>query len=389
MKAAWTDYECGIRVLHVQGGDVGTICSMLEHAGAEYNWFACLFLSDPAIDPTELAETLRTQLPGLECYGCTTAGELTPQGILDGDVLAIMFPRTCFSVSALVINNLAAEGMADIARQVAVVREEHAERTAETTHDKSFALSFIDGMSNAEEAVTSAIFWGLDDIPLIGGSAGDHLEFRKTFVIADGTAWSGRAVILIISTSIAFQIFKSDNFIPSSKKLIVTASDPARRIVHEFNAAPAADEYAAAIGIEPGSLTPLSFASHPVVVRVGGEYFCRSIQKVNEDGSLTFFCAIDDGIVLTVAQARGMVESTRNTLQGIERSLGGIDMIFGFDCILRRLDAENRQVFRGMSELYQQYNVVGFGTYGEQYQSLHLNQTLTGIAFARPTRMAE
>jgi hypothetical protein len=236
-------------------------------------------------------------------------------------------------------------------------------------------------MSYAEEAVTAAIFWGLDDIPLIGGSAGDHMEFRKTFILANGTAWSGRAVILLISTAIPFQIFKSDNFIPSSQKLVVTASDPDRRIVYEFNAAPAAEEYAAAIGIAPESLTAMSFASHPVVVRVGGEYFCRSIQKVNPDGSLSFFCAIDDGVVLTVARAQGMVESTRATLTEVDESLGGIDMIFGFDCILRRLDAQNRQVFRGMSELYRQHRVIGFGTYGEQYQSLHLNQTLTGIAF--------
>ena len=34
-----------------------------------------------------------------------------------------------------------------------------------------------------------------------------------------------------------------------------------------------------------------------------------------------------------------------------------------------------------MSELYRDNNVIGFGTYGEQYRSMHLNQTLTGIAF--------
>jgi hypothetical protein len=238
-------------------------------------------------------------------------------------------------------------------------------------------------MSFAEEAVTAAIFWGLDEIPLIGGSAGDHMEFHKTYVMANGTALTGRAVIALITTEIPFQIFKSDNFVPSTKKLVVTKSDPDRRTVYEFNAAPAAAEYAASIGIEPASLTPLSFASHPVVVRVGGEYFCRSIQKMNPDGSLTFFCAIDDGVVLTVAQARGMVESTRMTLDRVDDNLGGIDMILGFDCILRKLDAQNRQVFRGMSDLYRKYNVVGFGTYGEQYQSMHLNQTLTGVAFGK------
>ena len=126
----------------------------------------------------------------------------------------------------------------------------------------------------------------------------------------------------------------------------------------------------------------MSLASHPVVVRVGGEYYCRSIQKVNADGSLSFFCAIDDGIVLSIAQPKGMVESTRNALAGdVDERLGGIDVVLGFDCVLRRLDARNRQVFRDMSELYRDNNVIGFGTYGEQYRSMHLNQTLTGIAF--------
>jgi hypothetical protein len=31
---------------------------------------------------------------------------------------------------------------------------------------------------------------------------------------------------------------------------------------------------------------------------------------------------------------------------------------------------------------------VGFGTYGEQYRSMHLNQTFTGIAFG-PTRQKQ
>ena len=34
---------------------------------------------------------------------------------------------------------------------------------------------------------------------------------------------------------------------------------------------------------------------HPVTVTLGGSVFVRSIQKVNPDGSLTFFCAIDEG----------------------------------------------------------------------------------------------
>jgi hypothetical protein len=76
-----------------------------------------------------------------------------------------------------------------------------------------------------------------------------------------------------------------------------------------------------------------------------------------------------------------MVEATRAALEDAERKVGGIDMILGFDCVLRRLDARNRQVYREISELYRTKKVIGFGTYGEQYRSMHLNQTFTGIAF--------
>jgi hypothetical protein len=36
-----------------------------------------------------------------------------------------------------------------------------------------------------------------------------------------------------------------------------------------------------------------------------------------------------------------------------------------------------------MSELYRQNGVIGFHTYGEQYGSMHVNQTFTGVAIGR------
>ena len=56
-------------------------------------------------------------------------------------------------------------------------------------------------------------------------------------------------------------------------------------------------------------------------------------------------------------------------------------MVIGFECILRRLDAESRQVRRQLAQMYRDFGIVGFQTYGEQYNAMHLNQTLTGIAF--------
>lgn len=357
--------------------------AVAEEAAANDAGFALFFFSQALVSAQTLSEELRKQAPVLAYAGCSTAGEITPAGLEEGQALAILFPSKSFKAVSTMIHHLSSSGMDTIADEVEQLKLTLYGRNGTARSGNVFALCFIDGLSYAEEAVTSAIHWALDDIPLIGGSAGDDLKFETTTLISNGQMASDCAIIVLIATEIPFHHFKTENFVPTEDKLVVTASDPERRIVHEFNAGPAAEEFAAAVGILPHQLTPLSFASHPVVVRVGGEYYCRSIQKMNTDGSLSFFCAIDNGIVLSIARPTGMVESTRTALKSVGERLGGIDMVLGFDCVLRRLDARNRQVFREMSELYRQNNVIGFGTYGEQYRSMHLNQTFTGIAFGQ------
>jgi len=165
--------------------------------------------------------------------------------------------------------------------------------------------------------------------------------------------------------------------------MVVTEADLEQRIVRELNAEPAAEEYSRAVGIVDAKLDPFSFASHPVLVRVGGSYYARSIQQVNPDGSLRFFCAIDEGMVLTAARSRNPVGATREVFSQTRDEIGEVSIYIGFECILRRLDAEQHQFARDMSELYRDNRVVGFHTYGEQYGSMHVNQTLTGVAIGR------
>lgn len=377
-----THYACGLSALTTDGADANEfIREVAAEATAIDAGFALFFFSQSLIDAASLSEALNRHLPNIAYAGCSTAGEITPAGLEDGHILALLFPNSGFTVASEVIQNLSSVGMDDIATKVEGLRRTLQTRTGPEQSRNLFALCLIDGLSYAEEAVTSAIHWGLDDIPLIGGSAGDDLKFKTTTLLSNDFVGSDCAIVVLISTEIPFHVFKTENFVPTEEKLVVTSSDPERRIVHEFNAEVAAKEFATAVGIAPGAMTPLTFASHPVVVRVGGEYYCRSIQKVNSDGSLSFYCAIDDGIVLSIAKPTGMVESTRAALKNVNERLGGIDVVLGFDCVLRRLDARNRQVFRDISELYRTNNVIGFGTYGEQYRSMHLNQTFTGIAF--------
>jgi hypothetical protein len=376
------EYACGITVLTSSEADAEAfargIADEARRCGAG---FAYLFFSMQTFDPHRLNAVMLKHAPGLEVVGCSTSGEITPDGIGEGHALAVLLPAKNFTVASATIENIATSGMDTIVEEVDRLRRTLAEKTRGKTGQDRFAMCLIDGMSFAEEKITAALHWALDDIPLIGGSAGDDLKFEHTVLLSDGKVSDGSAIVMLVSTDVPFSIFKTDNFIPTDAKFVVTASDPERRTVLELNASAAAKEYASAVGKDIAELTQSGFASHPVVVKVGGEFYCRAVRGILDDGSLVFACAIDDGVVLTLAEARGMVETTRAKFEEIEKRLGGIDMVFGFDCAYRRVDAENRQVIRKMSELYQQNHVIGFGTFGEQYQSMHLNQTLTGIAF--------
>jgi hypothetical protein len=181
------------------------------------------------------------------------------------------------------------------------------------------------------------------------------------------------------------RVFKFDHLRPTGTRMVVTEADPARRVVRRINAEPAAQEYARLLGKDPGQLTPFIFAAHPVVVRVGGQHHVRAIRQVEPNGDLIFYSAIDEGLVLTLAEPQDMAAHLEAELSGLARG-GAPAAILACDCILRRMEAQERQVSGALSEILRRHNVVGFSTYGEQLGAMHVNQTLTGVAFYPPAR---
>lgn len=379
------DYASGIRVVWSEAGDTRGFCKVMASHAREQDWaLGLVWFSANRHDAETLSETLHRLVPEFVFCGCSTSGEITPDGLQESGVVALLLPGQWFTVSICTLPDVSILGMESIAQLASETRVDFLQSLS--TDDPVFALNMIDGLTYSEELVTVALDRGLDGIPLIGGSAGDDLHFDRTWQIHNGNAYSGAAVVVLIQCRLPCQTFTNNNFVPTDYKLVVTEADPEQRKVIEFNAQPAARAYAEAIGSTVEELDAGSFASHSVVVKSGGQYYCRSIQKLNEDESLTFFCAIDHGLVLTVARSEGMVASSHAAIDMIEETIGPIDMLFGFDCIYRKLDAQHRQTSHRIVGLYQDANFIGFNTYGEQYNSMHINQTFTGVAIGTPPK---
>ena len=241
----------------------------------------------------------------------------------------------------------------------------------------------VDGLSIREDELTAALGPGLGPVPLFGGSAGDGTRFSRTFVLQDGQFRQGWAVLMLVRTACKVKVFSLNHLTPTNRRMVVTGADPARRVVHQINAEPAAQEYARLLGKDPGQLTTFTFAAHPVVVRIGGSHHVRAIQRLAENGDLVFFSAIDEGLVLTLAEPQDMAVHLDKALSDLSEG-GKPAAILACDCILRRMEAQENQRYGAVSNLLKRHGVVGFSTYGEQLNSMHVNQTMTGVAIYPP-----
>ena len=334
---------------------------------------------------TQLAAALDGLMPGVPLFGCTSAGELTTRGYDSDSLVFIGFPADAFHLELLPFTDLDSFDTQTARKQVrhfaGTCRHDAAEALGEGL--SHVALFLVDGLSHREELLTMTAQEALGDIELIGGSSGDGLAFKETGIFFDGQFQRDAAVIGLLSSSRPMQVFSANHYRPGSDRMVITEADAETRTVFEINAVPAAEEYLRMVGQPSEALDSAFFASHPLMVRTGGEYHVRSIQSANADGSLTFYCAIDRGVVMTVGEPIDRVAAMRDLLDDAEAKVGRLDHVIAFDCVLNRIDAERRQVAHQVSALYTEKGVIGFNTYGEQLRTAHVNQTFSGLAIGR------
>jgi hypothetical protein len=339
-----------------------------------------LFFCSSEYDLEVLAAEMSRLFVGVQVVGCTTAGEIGPAGYLQHSLSGASFAAgSCVAVSGLLehLNQFDIAQGHDFA-QALLQRLEN--RAPGANADNSFAFMLIDGMSVREEPVSHALQYAIGQIPLFGGSAGDDQKFVVTYVYSEGRFHSDSALLILISTTLPFRIFKTQHFIATDERLVVTEADPARRIVKEINGLPAAAEYARLLGVEEHELSSMRFAASPVVVMIDGTDYVRSIQKANPDGSLTFFCAIEEGLVLRVAHGVDIVNNLKQAFDQIRAEIGSPQLVLGCDCVLRNLEISQNGLKDSVAEIFRRNNAIGFSSYGEQFHGVHVNQTLTGIA---------
>ena len=336
------------------------------------------------VSPNYYLQTIEQSLnhiPSQNIVGVTTAGEIVNDGLVMNSITGFSLKSDLLAFHIYDIDDLEKFSIKDTLR----VSREIVHKLKFNTYlnsKKMFGILLIDGLSTKEEQITSILYNVFNNIPIVGGSAGDNLKFIKTHVYLNYLFKSNRAAFIIVESELPFEIMKTHHFMPTDKILNITKSDPRNRIVYQINDEPAAVYYSRLINVPKEELTLKHFSMNPLIENYYGDWYVREILHVNPDDSLQFACAIEEDRVYRLGKAGNIIKNMENKFKEIERSIGRIDFLLGFDCFYHRIALEGTKLEKEYNDLLKKYNVIGFSTYGEQYNSLHMNQTFTGVAIS-------
>jgi two-component system chemotaxis sensor kinase CheA len=329
-------------------------------------------------DGALISHALAARFPRSIVTGCTGAG-----GYFGGEgevrrveglvVAALYTPRIRWGIERIELDGF--DGRAARACVDRLLASVHLDRDS-IDPKRQLCITLSDGLLQKEEALAAVLAAALDGVPSVGGSAADDLSFRETFVLHNGERHRGIAVALFAHCEDGFSLIKHQSVRSTGKLLAVTAAKG--RTVFTFDGRSAAEVYAEAVGRPLSELRALT-AFHPLLFRCDGRDYIRSVRSIGDDGSVHFYCAIEEGVVLALGETHEPVEALSSLMDGEHTGA----FLLAFNCAHRAIEASAAGIHEQLAARLRTAgrSVIGFDTYGEQFGGLHINQTLVGAIF--------
>lgn len=312
------------------------------------------------------SQCLQQAFPRAILLGCSTAGEITPDGVDDGtcSITAIDFAQTPLTKGSTTLSGMDDSFAAGerLGRQIAAA-------------DLKAVLVFGPGVQINGSALVNGMASAIGSgIPITGGLAGDGGAFKETFTLGpDGIANNKVVAVGLCGAEIRFGHGSFGGWEPFGPARKVTRSDG--NILHELDGEPALEIYKRYLGDHARNL-PASGLLFPFAM-LGEEHnaigLIRTILGIDEDtGSLILAGEIDpDGYLRLmhastdklVNGAEAAAEAAAAMLQSNDDSLAIL-----VSCVGRKLVMGNRvdEEVEAVGNVFGNKAVLtGFYSYGE------------------------
>ncbi|MBN1594314.1 FIST C-terminal domain-containing protein [candidate division FCPU426 bacterium] len=357
-----------------------------------------LVFASSKYDHGALLKSLRRELGQAPLLGCTTAGEFTEKKVVKESVALAVFsecPEYQFHVAmATGLNKDAAACVQKAAAALPAQPKDMPHRTAILLHD---------GLAGrGEEAVLAANTILGVNVSFAGGSAGDDLAFKKTFVFCNDSIENDSVALCLIDSKNPLGIGVKHGHSPVTGNLTVTKA--VDNVLYQVDGKPAWEVWkkemaqeAKSIGIDVEQLKDPSeigqfLIRYEMGLATATEYKVRVPLSKNDDGSLNFACTIPEGAKFKIMKSpkEDQIASAEQAAKYALKQMGGKPLAGAiiFDCVCRGiiLGEEFEKGVAAISKVIGNIPLIGFETYGEicrrsgQFSGYH-NTTTVAMLF--------
>ncbi|MGM0555195.1 MAG: FIST signal transduction protein [Myxococcota bacterium] len=374
-----------VRVGHVRSADTATaIEQLLNQLDAENASLTVVFHS-PTHDEAVVARRL-DKATGSRGVAGSTAGELAAGGFYEHTMTGMALHGSGVKAAIEIVPQLRELSLLPLMHLPSQLARGIGLETSDLDPERHVWLLLVDGLSCKEDLLTPFFVQSAPKrMSLVGGSLGDGEEFQRTRISHYGRVYDDAAAVVLLEYDRPFSIIHHTHMTLSDTWIDVTRTSRGGRILEEINGEVAAVGYAKVLGMDPSEITTGFTSSRPLGFRFRGRAYPCSVINVQADGSFMLGCSIQSGERLNILRPTDLVAGTRATMRAAADELAehGAEPRGSllFNCLGRYLEAREQGTVDELGEALGQYPVCGLNTYGEQFESMHFNHSLTGLMF--------
>jgi len=303
--------------------------------------------------------------------GCSTAGEIVPEG------------PTSHSCVIMVLSSDVMRWSVGFAKEIGHAPREAGQQAAHAalqglrTGPRIGFLVLADGLMPQRTELMRGIQEAVGTSSLVvGGLAGDDLQFRRTYQYINQQVFSGGVVGAAMSGTAKLGFGIEHGFAPISKPRRVTRAHA--NVLVELDRQPAASVYEEYFGREVVShLHERGLSRQTIAYPLGiqceesNQWLLRSVVAFQEDGSLSCSGEIREGawLQLMIGSKELALEASRRAAQRATHGMNHIAAALVFDSVARRTllgpQESAAEITRIHNVIGRQVPLAGCYTYGE------------------------
>lgn len=352
------------------------ICVKIENDTAGVCPAVIIFASDGVMF-AELSKSFREKFPDSVIIGTTSGPFFCSEGNGQKAVNA-MAVTDGLEIAAGVITDIKKNPMS-FSGEIA------AKMNSLTSKENCCLLEFCTAFTDSEERIMDTFRSVIADerIPLAGSTAWGVGTENNSMVSLNGEVFESACVYAFIrNVRGKILILKENMYMPTVHHLVATDVDCDERAVYEFNNRPAVVEIANALKVPIPDLKD-HLLEHPLGRISKDKVYITDFDRIRPDGSITYRARIYNHSKVVLMEPNNYDKVWNRTAQNVNNKIGKPSFTIVINCISRtRLFLEKGRFSDFADVLSNSYGTYwGISGMGEQYDFVHMNQTMLLIAF--------